>query len=549
MEVEHVRKYYPYIFFALVTLAVMLPLFKPGFILTLDMVFTPHVRLPGQVTSSYLFYAALHVLNFVIPVDVLQKLILASITFLSGIGGYTLVKRAAGHDKEPNPGAYVAGLLYIVNPYTYDRFMAGQFAVLLGYCLLPFVAMQLLALAQRPTWRRSIGFGLLLTVVGVVSIHTLGLVAVLVCVVIASTIWQYRERSARLAYFAVAVMLGIGVFLILSAYWLVPTLAGTNSTAHALAGFTAGDNQAFATLGGNFVGQLLHVIRLQGFWAENTHTFIVPQTALPGWGAAICILWMLVGIGVVVAWKNNQRQTVMVFGAVAIVSAVMATGILNDVLGNIMPLFRGFREPQKFTGLVALAYALFAGWGTGAVLEYLSRKRMFAVQQAALAAVLLLPVLLVPTMFWGFGGQLRPVQYPATWAVINNQLNSDHTTFQTLFLPWHLYMYYRFADRIIMNPAASYFDKPVIASNDPEIGKATPDRPDARKTLLSKYMLPSAPNSVNLGSRLADLHIKYVILDKDNDFRTYTYLNQQKDLRLVNENANLQLYINTAFRG
>lgn len=549
MEVGRVRKYYPYIFFTLLTLAVTLPLFKPGFVLTLDMVFTPRIRLPEQVTSSYPFYAVLHALNLVVPADILQKLVLASITFLAGIGGYTLAKRTLVHDKEPGIGAYVGGSLYTINPYTYDRFMAGQFAVLLGYCLLPFVALQLLVLAERPTWKRGIGLGLLLTAVGIVSIHTLGLVAVLTCTVIAGTVWQYRNRLSSLAHFAAPGALGLGTFLVLSAYWLAPTLAGTNSTGQAIAGFTAGDTQAFATLGNRFVEQLLHILRLQGFWGENTHTFLLPQTALPDWGVAICLLWILVGVGVATAWKNNQRQAVAVFGGAAIISAVIATGALNDVLGSIIPLFRGFREPQKFTGLVALAYALFSAQGTRQVLEYLSRKRMAVVQQGALAAVLLLPVILVPCMFWGFGGQLRPVEYPATWAAINNQLDKDHTSYQVLFLPWHLYMYYRFADRIIMSPAAGYFDKPIIASNNPEIGKAATDRPDARKAILSEQILPNAPNSTDLGSRLAGLHIKYVILDKDNDFRTYTYLGRQKDLRLVNENANLQLYLNTAFRG
>lgn len=549
MEIKQTRSYYPYIFFAIVTLAVMLPLFAPGFVLTLDMVFTPRIRLPGQVTSSYLFYALLHLLNLAIPADILQKLMLASIVFLSGLGGYRLVERIIGRGDAVSIGAYIGGLLYAVNPYAYDRFMAGQFAVLLGYALLPFVAVQLLELAKHPTWRRSLTLGLLITGVGIVSIHTLGLVAALLIVVACDVIWQHRHQLPRLSRFAAYVAMSVGIFFIFSVYWLIPTLAGANSTSRAINGFTTGDEQAFATLGDGFIGQLLHILRLQGFWAENTHMFVLPQAVSPIWSIGVCLLWALVVIGAVAAWKNNQHHIALIFGAAAVIGAALATGALNQTLGSTLPLFRGFREPQKFTGLVALAFAVFAGLGAHAVREYLSKKHVIILHQAVIPAALLVVTVLTPTMFWGFGGQLHPVQYPATWASINKRLDEDKSSYQVLFLPWHLYMYYRFADRIIMSPAASYFDVPVIASNNPEIGKASADRPDARKTLLNDHILPGAPESTSLGGQLAGLHIKYIILDKDNDFRSYAYLDQQHDLRLISENTNLKLYLNTAFGG
>ena len=543
-----IGKYSPFVAFAVLTLAVLLPLMAPGFILTLDMVFTPHIHLPLQVTSSYLFYALLHYLNFIIPADVLQKSILASIIFLSSLGGYKLVERTTDRTTAAQISAYVAGILYAINPYTYERFMAGQFAVLLGYCLLPFVAIQLLILAEHPTWRRGLGLGLLLTITGIVSIHTLGLASVLLLIMTCSAVWQRRSQPQQIKHYMVNLLLALCTFAIASAYWLVPTLAGTSSTATAIAGFAGGDDQAFATLGGGFVGQILHILRLQGFWAESMHLFVLPQAFMPGWWMGVCILWIIIGVGIAAAWKGGRRQMAVIYISAAFTGAILATGVFNSALSHIFPLFRGFREPQKFAGLVALSYAVLVGWGVTATMEYFSRKRLVALQQLALATALLLPIVLTPTMFWGFGKQLQPVQYPATWAAINNQLDRDKSSYQVLFLPWHLYMYYRFADRIIMSPAAGYFDKPIIASNNPEIGQATADRPDARKTLLGGKILPNAANKTNLGAQLANLHIKYIILDKDNDFTSYAYLAHQVDLRLVSESANLRLYLNTEFK-
>ena len=66
----------PILVYVFLALAVMLPLLLPGFILTLDMSFTPELRMPEHMSSSYLFHTALHYLNFVLPADVIQKLLL-----------------------------------------------------------------------------------------------------------------------------------------------------------------------------------------------------------------------------------------------------------------------------------------------------------------------------------------------------------------------------------------------------------------------------------------------------------------------------------------
>ena len=131
---------------------------------------------------------------------------------------------------------------------------------------------------------------------------------------------------------------------------------------------------------------------------------------------------------------------------------------------------------------------------------------------------------------------------------MNRRLDQDSADFKVLFLPWHLYMYFRFADRIIANPARDYFDKPVFVSNNLEYMGASPTFPDADKSRLN-IILASAADGTHLGRQLTPLHIKYVLLDKDADYRTYGYLDQQADLRLVESNLSFRLYVNRAFQG
>jgi len=140
--------------YAVVALLILLPLLGRGYILTLDMVFTPHIRWPVGGTNSYPFWVLLHYLNQLLPSDVIQKLLLFTIFLLAGVGMHRLVRNIDVRCKQTagqyTLGAFVAGTLYMVNPFTYERLMAGQYAVLFGYALLPWLARALLIFLERP---------------------------------------------------------------------------------------------------------------------------------------------------------------------------------------------------------------------------------------------------------------------------------------------------------------------------------------------------------------------------------------------------------------
>jgi len=173
------RPWLMYGVYMLLTLIVMAPLLRPGFILTLDMVFTPQLRMPETVTSSYIFHAALHVLNLVIPADILQKLLLCSVMLLAGIGMHRLIQAVLPLRRGAQWALYVAGIFYAVNPYTYSRLMAGQYAVLLGYALLPSFVRLCIIFGRDPGIVPAIKLGVMVSIIGTVSIHTLGLAAII----------------------------------------------------------------------------------------------------------------------------------------------------------------------------------------------------------------------------------------------------------------------------------------------------------------------------------------------------------------------------------
>jgi hypothetical protein len=537
--------------YTLAALVILLPMLRPGYILALDMVFTPELRLPEQVTSSYVFYAALHYLNFVIPGQVLQKTMLFLILFLSAVGMHLLVRHLQSKQEKASEyavwGTYFAGVFYMVNPFTYSRFMAGQFAVMLGYALLPFFVRALLQFIVQPTWRQTWKLAAWLIAISIVSIHTVGLLAILACSTVTLSAWRYRHRRNHMKSIVTRGLAAVGLAAVASSYWIIPLATGNNMTAQAIQGFGAADRQAFATLGAGAIGKLGNVLQLQGFWAEGQHLYRMPQSQLPLlWGGVMIAVWVFVVAGAIGMWRQGQRFLVLTFGLSAAIAATLAvTGVPAWV--QSWPLLAGYREPHKFVGLVALAYSLLAGHGAVYVLERYKQRGQAARLTLAGTALLLIAITYVPTMWWGFNGQLIPRQYPAGWSEMQRSLNQDHSDSRVLFLPWHLYMSFTFSDRIIVNPADKYFDKQTITSNDLEFNGAAPTFPDPEKTKLSS-VLSRPQEQRSLGRELQPFNIKYVLLAKDNDYKKYAYLDSQSDLTLIKENADLKLYLNRAYK-
>lgn len=527
------------------SLAVMLPLLLPGFILTLDMAFTPELRMPEQMSSSYLFNAALHYLDVLLPADIVQKIMLLSILVTSGLGMHYLVRHIQQAKDGANEfalwGAYIAGFLYMINPYTYSRFMAGQYAVLLGYALLPVFVRALLRFFAVPTLRRSLIASGWLTLVGIVSVHTLGLAAVFMLASLAVFAWRCRKNSTITLNAVGYGLIGIAVFIAASGYWLFPLLDGSSNQGQAIAQFSTSDQAAFQTGGGSVASKLGNVLQLQGFWAEAEGLYLLPQDQLPGWAFIVVLIWILIGAGAVWLWRRQRA-----IAALFIVSGLAAVVLAITGAGNFAAL-AGFREPHKFIGLLALAYALFAGMGAITVLAWAKKRRSDIAVSAAVVAVLLTIALFTPTMYWGFAGQLSPRHYPDDWYQMNDALNKDLDNFKVLSLPWHLYTHYQFAGRVIVNPSDRFFDKPVIVSNELEFKDASPTFPDTNKTLLSKQILPAANGGQTFARDLNDLGIKYILLAKTYDYTDYAYLDHQPGLKLVNETQNLKLYRNLTY--
>ncbi|MGF7229542.1 MAG: hypothetical protein ACQR33_06220 [Candidatus Saccharibacteria bacterium] len=546
------KKFVPLAIFATLALAVLLPLLNPGFVLTLDMVFTPKMPMPTSIESSYPLYALLHFLSVIMPIMIVQKVMLFAILFGSALGAYRLVAflQSDSQTTEIQWAACFAGVTYVFNPFVYSRFMAGQFALLLGYMLLPFFIRAVIQFCRDPERRSGFWVCVWLLLINVASLHIGGLAMLAGATVY---MWQAVAQSKDARWRRNMLRWGsavLGIMVAVSLYWIVPVLVGKSQTLHAVRSFNASDLQAFAT-GGRGWGLIGNVLSLQGFWGDAQNLYSLPRETFVWWWLPIVLLWGVICVGIVRSWRR-ERSITSVFLALIGTSTILAIGSAGTIFAPFnrwialhVPLFIGYREPQKFVVLIALGFAWFAGEGFAAIVASLQKNKQLKQHVVTLGFLLfLIPILTAPMMTWGFHGQLKASEYPVEWDAMNDRLHAACTgNCQILYLPWHLYMRYDFAGRIIGDPTPRFFTAKIIASDNPEIKQASSYDMTTIQRAVQDQILPAAStNSAQFGELLNTYHIRYILLAKENDYHRYGYLDKDKTLQMVFDRPTLRLY-------
>ncbi len=517
------------------TIAIVAPLAHTGTLLLLDYgtyPAGPHPQLdasiwgfpPGLVTRApmdIVLFAMFHAINWgwlrLLPFVLLAPL--AWIGFRRLLGTRYLAIAAAT-------------TLYVVNPWSDDRLSAGQVYLTVGYALLPLLASMLFARTAR-TLRHAITTGLLISLLIALAPHFIfiaGLLIVIALVVCGSTRDWERVKTIAGSLLAVA---AVGV------YWIVPALIYHPEALPV----TNADLTSFQTSADTHLGLGVNVLGLYGFWRPGAP---LPKDFVSGWPLILLAILIVAGIGGWFAWRQLRNRTlVLTLGIAAVTAFFLAmgnqgpTGSLFAQLYDHLPGFAIMREPEKFSALLALAYATFFGLGVSCVYT-LGRQRVQRVLVVGIA--LAVPCAYGFTTFWGFAGYASPSSYPASWAQADGLMGRGDQA--VLALPWHLYLDFPWTQgRTVVNPMASFFQRPVISGDNIEAGDIETESSDLRSRYL-EYVFSVGSETTHLGRLLAPLGIRYILLAKTDDWKDYGFINAQTDIRVVRSWGDLTLFEN-----
>ncbi|MBI5228652.1 hypothetical protein HY991_00970 [Candidatus Micrarchaeota archaeon] len=556
---------YPLLLFFILSLLIMDGLLLPGNVLSLDMsgLESTNTRLQDTFyginehwnngfTVSAVFevaklplYLVISFFLLILPAWVIQKAILIAILFGSAVSAYL----ACPADK---PGKTFAGVLYMINPFLYIRFLAGHWMFLLAYAIAPLAVMSYFRFLDSKKTVHVIESAFLTFLVAVFEIRVFLLLLFLFLLFFFLKVYASRDCKKLLSVSAVFTL----VFMLLNLFWLVP-LATSNFVPEVV---SLADTMLFATKHSTF-NVLFNAAALHGFWRGG---YLLPYKMLHTWlffGLFAVILYLAVN-GFVHYYRNEKIgvrvKAVAIAGIAALVLAVGSTAepfksLFSFLFENIF-FFRGFREPHKFLALLAFAYSFLGGLGLNALQRQLREVRAFRFKGFSLSGnkialvlgifALLVPMVYTFTMFNGFWGQLEGVNYPKDYYALEKFLNEDPNEFNTLFFPWHMYMDFKWNPKQrIAAPFASFFSKPVIQGDTLESGGIYSQSTNPTSKYI-EFLLANKGNRTNFGNLLSVINVKYVVLAKEADYRSYSFLYNQTDLELVKESSNLIVFKN-----
>ncbi|MFC1999221.1 hypothetical protein ACFLXE_00495 [Chloroflexota bacterium] len=367
-----------------------------------------------------------------------------------------------------------------------------------------------------------------------------------------------RDRRDRAAVTGTCKFTAIaaGMFVVLNLYWLLPALTVKETL---LQQISSSDIFIFAPKPTSDLGVMFDLSAMYGFWRGG---YTYANETLSVWWVLFAFLFYLAVLGFVYKLRDGRIGLVVwAFGLIWGAGLLLAAGAAIDFtrpafewLFDHSLFFRGFRDSQKFVALICLSYSFLGGLGVyqlarSSFFYKLRRARLPRIGTAALVGLALVVPLVYCYPIFGFGGQLKPIDYPEAWYQVNDYLNEDDEDFNVLFLPWHMYMGYQWLpnrDKSLMNPAHRFFDKPVICGDNIEVGGIYSQSTNP----ISKYVefLLKHKNQVdNFGELLAPLNVKYVVLVHEVDYKSYSFLYRQQDLAIEREVEKLTIFRNEHF--
>jgi hypothetical protein len=483
---------------------------------------------PGNAVLLNAGHALLHELWRPLP----EKLFLLLPIVVGGLGLYRLVRDALGLRAV---AAVFGGMLYVVNPFLYDRYLSGHLHFTLGYALLPWALLPLVRAMRAPSGGSAAIVGLWVGVLAAVSFHVAGLYALLI--VLAAIVGAGRAR-ARAAFAAVAAGLGA----LVSGYWLLPLFFAPERQV-GVADLSVYESRP------DGLEVVPTLVAMYGFWREE---FIRPVEERPALYLLLVPILALVVVGAITVLRGTtHRRLGLALVTAATLGLLLGAGTaFPPTAGSFrwlfthVPFMGAFREPQKFLALTVLAYAVLGAAG----LERLSRRGRWAVAAApiAIASVLLYG----HAMLWGLSGEVELSRYPASWTEADRVMNQKGDG-ALIVLPWKLYEDWTFTDaRIVANPAPAFFTgREVLSANDAGFATVPPESVDPFFYYVTDLL--EQGDVRELGRQLALLGVRFIAWSDQAEPRDFQVLSEQADLTEIyaSGSGDLTVFENRAWEG
>ena len=320
----------PFIIYSVLAVIILWDLLLPGYILTLDMVFTPTIPFPREFYGfdanpirlvGLPFHLCLWILNLILPSWLIQKALLFMVFLVAGLGAYMLCEAKNVF------GKLFAGFMYVLNPFVYVRFMVGHFCLLLAYSIFPFLIGSFVKFSDEPQLERGIKLAFLLALVLILDVHFVYISGLAFIVLFIFKILSLKFNRQYLIRLIGLSGVTLGIFMMMNSYWIFPLFMFRAEDLF-LSEFTYRDLLAFASrIWGTGLNIFFTLASLYGFWRMPEGYKYVSEILL-GWQLIyMLILYFSVSGFISFQEEKSRRWIARGIAAAGAVSLVLAAGI------------------------------------------------------------------------------------------------------------------------------------------------------------------------------------------------------------------------------
>ena len=537
------KKYYPVGIFWLVAMAIMGPLYGRGYVFLIDMVWGPRINLAEMLRDGFgpmsLLNALLFSLSLLFSWEILQKIVLTFILFLPGLAMFQLASRYMRRSL-----AIASGLLFLLNPSVCERFFVGHWVVLLGYGFFPIMVLLLIEFFEKQTWRRFFLLALAFAVYPLLSLHWAYIATGFLLVYGGVVVFQ-KKAWAKLFSFAALqkFFLLAAIFLLVNIFWLFGFFDRTKSFSN----ISLSDFRAFSTLPDPHFGVFFNVLSLYGIWSSN---FLLPKDFFSGWWVVTIVVLIFAIVG---AWSQIRKRNLLAwaiaasFGPALLLSVGYGnafTQAITDFLFATLPFFRGLRDTEKISGVLAFAYAFLVPIGISVVSSFVEKSSRFgkiAKQWFSFEALaFVVPLFWAGTLLWGGFGQFAPHGYPQGWQEAQNALQTDKQVRNVLFLPWHMYIRLNFAGNVMAaSPAGVFFSERMLTGKDTDnrfLLEAEKSPLDEHVSLLARETIPDDREFWK------SENVSHIVIAKTDDWEKFSKLSASDFFEKIVDNDSILVF-------
>lgn len=502
----------------------------------------------GSMRLPYLliFYFPFYIANA--PAEVFFKFMIVSIFVISGFSMYVTVRHFLNKLYAERKTVFlcctISSLFYAFNPWVMDRIY--HIFLLVTYSFLPLIILISIQIFDKDKvdLKRVLALVLLCSITST-SPHNVFFILVLIASLYAYFLLlnrkQFVPKTKNLVFF-------IALYVMVNAFWTLPLVDYSLSTGSLYPDYIL-HLDGVHMLSRN--SDLFNVFRLVAYWwPKASHSFeVFPSSTLWIFASltvpAVCFLALIF---------YRKNRIVIYLSLLSVVLIFLASG-MNSPLpsfyewlcfdASVLASFGWlFRDPNKWTLLLPLAYSILLTFACRAVTGLISRFKRAFFRKATVMAFMLLFLSLVfvyitPSATNYFEGPFKPLKIPSEIYGVNSWLENDSASYQVLWLP----SYAEYGATWVYNGLSGAFELDSSA-------KPTFDcQSKYSRGYLNYFNTTLLENRSNYATGyLNPLNVRYIIFHNDSAFMNgsdlFQSLKHQNDLELVKENGTVYVFEN-----